>query len=156
MAWSVLPFQGTRRSGVWGRSSPVRGHHRGTRSYDGRLLPNGRRLQGLRAVGQKERGNSGFDRFVFQDPVQSKGSNSSGEFDGDTFQCPMEAVCQPLVCVIYWTALLSVWILSHVVQTYRHMHVLPLLWAINYCWLERLTSAYMSHNTRDLVSLNLH
>lgn len=101
MAWSVFPIQRTRFCGVWRRSSSARGHRLGSRHYDGRLpLLRGRWFHGAVAVGQKERGNSGFDRFVFQDAIQSEGSHSSGK-TGLFFQCVLSHLSTCLVSVLH-------------------------------------------------------
>lgn len=79
MAWSASPFQRTRLCRVWSRSSSAGGQHRGSRRYDVRPPLWVRRLCCLWSGGQKKRGNSGFDRFVFQDAIQSERSHSSGK-----------------------------------------------------------------------------
>lgn len=104
MAWSVFPFQRTRLCGVWRRSSSAWGHHRGSRHYDGSLPLRGRRLHGHWSVGQKERGDSRFDRFVFQDAIQSKGSHSSGKIRLCVFQL-LHSLSFSIVWLINRTAL---------------------------------------------------
>lgn len=99
MAWSVLPLQRTRLCGIWRRSCEAGGRRRGSRRYDGHLALRGRRLYGLRSVGEKERGNMGFDRAVFQDAVQSEGSHSSGKIGCHHLGALFTTVLFFLVCI---------------------------------------------------------